>query len=438
MFIVSAILVAAVLFSSTFLLFSTRGFGLRKVHTSLKSLKLSSSNSGLSSCSAILAVLGGNLGTGNISGIAVALTTGGPGAVLWICVAIILASSLKFSGCFIGVFHSTKNKKGLSVGGPMYYFSRAFSGKFVPILLKIFYVVSISLGALTIGNFAQVNSVAISLDSVEFEPLVIGIIMCICTLVVVVGEVKGFSKVVVNIVPLMAFVYVGSCIYILFDYREFILPSFQMIFSSSMGADSIGGAALGFTTWSVVKTGVFRGIFASDSGLGLESILHANVPKHDKEDPLKFAVNQGLLSVLSSIIVSIVCLFTALVLLSTGVWESGLSSTAMCFEAFQRAFPGFSGGYIVTFTLFFFAFTTVIAWNFCAECAIGSVTENKTVLLCWRVFFVAIVPLGAVSSPDFVWYISDMVIPFMLLPNVIALLFLYREPRAALFKLFSK
>ncbi len=438
--ILSFLLVFVVTMSSFYLLIRAKCLSIRKFYLAFLYIMKSVRNSkGISSFGAMSAVLGGNLGTGNISGIAVALTSGGPGSLVWIFAAIVLSSSLKYFGCFTGVVSAIESNHGSLIGGPMYYFKKSFKSIYFSKSITTLYVIALLLCSLTIGNFAQVNSVAVSLYTVDLPPIVIGIVMAFVVVLVLVGEIKGFEKAIVSIVPLMSFLYISTCVYIIVVFKDNLYSAIMLILSTCTGAESLGGAFMGISTWHVIKTGFFRGVFAADSGLGLESILHSTVQKPKDESLEFFALNQGLISVFSSIIVAIVCMCTGLVLIVTGVWDSGLFSTAICFDAFSKSLPGEWGGYIVSLVLFFFAFTTIISWNFCAERAIESgLVVSPVFKKYWRVIFISMIPLGALFSPEFVWYFSDILIPFLLIPNVISVVMLSHSPANYTINHFSK
>ena len=411
--ILSYIMIVLVSCTGLFLGFKYRFVHLRKIPAGL-SLLFKGNSSAMSSFSAMMAVIGGNLGTGNISGIAVALATGGPGAVVWICIAILITSSIKYWGCFISITQSEGD-----AWGPMHYIGKAIPGKSGKII-SVIYSLSLIIGVLTIGNFVQSNSVAVSLESFDLSEskIYLGITMAFFVTLVIAGGMKRFANVISSIVPAMGVIYVIACSYILFCHSGSILPAFITMFKAAFTTESVSGAVVGFGAWAAIQSGFDRGIFASESGLGIESIVHSTV-KSNMEKSKDFAMTQGAISVVSSIIVMIVCVFTSLVLLVTDVWDSGLINTVICFKAFESSIP--FGGFLLFIMLFCFAFTTMLTWNFCAERCIKYLSDdNKVLINIWRMAFIFVVPLGAVAPTPFVWLVADIMLPMILIPNTIA------------------
>jgi AGCS family alanine or glycine:cation symporter len=373
-----------------------------------------------SSFAALSAILGGNLGTGNISGVAVALLTGGPGAIFWMWIMAILASVTKYVGCFLGVHFQRQNARGEWVGGPMYYLAEGLNAKKLALLYCFFTVTS----AFTVGNLAQVHALAIPLHEVNIHPLFLSLPLAILVGGVLFGSLRFFSKLVSGLVPLMAFLYLATCFYVLFAFRHNIIPSLEAILANAFGFDSALGGLFGFSVLAGIRAGFDRGLFATDCGLGLAPIVHASV--HDKSTAFDNRVKQGLISIISPLIVMLVCTTTALVLLSTGAFaKSNLLSTAMCMEAFRIGFASAWAGQIVSVTLFFFAFTTILTWSFCAERAVEFALGERF-LTPFKILFILVIPLGAFMHDAFVWHIADLSINFMFLINMIGVLGLSR------------
>ncbi len=368
---------------------------------------------GISSFGAMAAILGGNLGTGNISGVAVAIMTGGPGALLWMWVMAILASITKYVGCFLGVHFQRQNGRGEWEGGPMFYLRDGLKLNFVARIFCLFTITS----ALTVGNLVQVHSLSLPVSELNINPLFFGIPLALLVGGVILGGLKRFAHVVSTLVPIMAIAYVGTCLIILVVFRHNIGSSVELIFDSAFGvAPALGGVA-GFSILNAVRAGFDRGLFATDSGLGLAPMLHGAVydpnPHHDNRQI------QGLISVLSPMIVMVVCTVTGLVLLTTeAASRIDLSSTTMCMEAFRLGFKSIWAGQIVSVTLFFFAFTTILTWNFCANRAVEFLFGAQHVRL-FQIIFIALIPVGAFLEEQFVWIVADFSINFMFIANMI-------------------
>lgn len=367
---------------------------------------------GISSFGAMAAILGGNLGTGNISGVAVAIMTGGPGALFWMWVMAILASTTKYIGCFLGVHFQKQNQAGEWVGGPMFYLAQGLKSKLLATLFCIFTITS----ALTVGNLVQVHALSLPIKDFHLPPLGFGIILAILVGGVIFGGLKRFSHVVSALVPLMAVAYIGTCLLILFFFRHNIAEAVRLIFSSAFGLAPAAGGALGFGLLSSIRAGFDRGLFATDCGLGLAPILHGAVRDTSKNHDNRHT--QALISVLSPMIVMVVCTMTGLVLLTTeAVKSTHLASTTMCMEAFRIGFQSIHAGHIVSITLFFFAFTTILTWSFCANRAVEFLAGPKWVKT-FQVIFILLIPIGVYVHDQTIWLIADFSTNLMFLTNM--------------------
>lgn len=371
---------------------------------------------GISSFGAVTAVLGGNLGTGNISGVAVALATGGPGALFWMWVMALLASTLKFIGAFLGVDYREKDSAGEWVGGPMYYLKKGLN---LPFLAKMFCIFTV-LSALTVGNLIQVHALSLPIESLGLPPLLFGAILAVLVGGVIFGGLQRFAAVVSTIVPLMALLYIGACLLILALFYDRIGAAFNLIFHAAFGVKSMAGGTVGFTIFQAMRSGFDRGLFATDSGLGLESIIHAAVT--DPHEKLHNKVIQGIISILSPILVMIVCTMTGLVLLVTGAWQNfSFESTLLCMEAFKIGLGYPLAGHIVTITLFFFAFTTILTWSFCADKSVEFLF-GRCFIRAFQILFVCFIPLGALPYGLGLWTVADTCINLMFIINMVGMI----------------
>jgi AGCS family alanine or glycine:cation symporter len=385
----------------------------------------------ISSFGALAAILGGNLGTGNISGVAVALMTGGPGALFWMWVMAILASITKYAGCFLGVHFQRLDERGEWVGGPMYYLSEGLKSKFLAALFCVFTITS----ALTVGNLVQVNALSAPLAEFDVAPWMFGIVMAILVGGVILGGLKRFAHVVSALVPLMAVAYILTCIGVLVIFRHEILPNLGLIMAGAFDLKPMSGGIFGFGILTTIRIGFDRGLFATDSGLGLAPILHASV--RDDNPQIDNRVIQGLISVLSPMIVMVVCSMTGLVLLTTGASKlANTSSTTMCMEAFRIGFGGAWAGHLVSVTLFFFAFTTILTWSFCADKAVEFLGGARLIRP-FQLVFIAIIPLGTLVGDLWVWNVADFSTNLMFIVNMIGVIGLSKMVLTASRKYFK-
>lgn len=356
---------------------------------------------------AVSTVLAGNLGTGNISGMAVALSTGGPGALVWMGVMAFFGAILKFAGCLLGVKFRHINPEGDYVGGPMYYLDQGLKLKPIAWIFSIFAILS----SLTVGNLVQVNSISLPVESMGASPLLMGIMTAVLVAIVLVGGMHRFAVVASTVVPVMALLYVGAAVYILFQFSGQVFPSLELIFKSAFGLRSAAGGVLGFGVFKSISVGFERGVFSTDAGVGIAPILQSSTRT-------KSPVVEGVVAMVPPLVVMVICTITTLVLMVTGAWQAeGLKSTNMCTYAFELGLGAKWGSYLVLLSLVLFAFTTILAWAYCAERAV----EYMGGLRWMRAFqwlFILVIPFGALARVDLVWKLADICISGMLICNL--------------------
>ncbi len=401
---------------------------IRKMGAGFRSL-LSSDKEGsgnISSYEAVAAVVAGNLGTGNISGMAVALTTGGPGALVWMWGMAFLGSIIQYGSCVLGAKYRYVNAEGEYVGGPMYYLSKGLKLKRLAACFSFFTLIA----ALAVGNFAQVNSIVLPLESMGFNPLLCGIVIAGLVSLVVLGGVQRIAKVAASVVPLMALLYLGTGVVILALHIDAVLPALGIMIKSAFQGSAAVGGVMGFTVIKALSTGFERGIFATDAGTGIVPVLQSCAGTKD-------AVTNGIATLVAPFLVMIVCTITGLILIVTGAYgEPGLASTNMVVFAFGKVFGSVAGTGIVFAALLLFAYTTIIAWGGCAEKAAEFLWNKKKVKV-FQYLYLALVPVGAVIKVDFVWIFADLSIFLMLVTNLIGIIGLRKEIIAETKRYFS-
>ncbi len=370
----------------------------------------------VSNYQAVSAVIAGNLGTGNISGMAVALATGGPGALVWMWVMAFLGSVIQYSSCLLGAKYRVKNASGEFVGGPMYYLQNGLGFRKLAIIFSLCTIIA----AVAVGNFAQVNSVVLPLKSLGCNPLLLGVFMAIGAALVMLGGMQRIAKAAASIVPIMAAVYLVSACSILYSYQAELQNALGVLFFSAFSFSSFAGGVMGFTVVKAISTGLERGVFATDAGTGIVPILQSGAST-------KNPVNSGILTLVAPFLVMIMCSMTGLVLIVTGAFEKvGLESTNMVVFAFQQFFGDFIGMAIVIVSLFLFAYTTVIAWGGCLARAAEFLWDKKKALYL-QYLYLALIPVGAIMKVGFVWILADVSISFMLVINLIGIIGLSKE-----------
>lgn len=365
---------------------------------------------------AIASVLAGNFGTGNISGMAIALATGGPGALFWMWVMAFLGSAIQYASCLLGVKYRKKNERGEFVGGPMYYLRNGLQYKSLSFLFSCCLI----FGAFTVGNLAQVNSMTLPLGGLGIPPWVIGLVIAVCVGLVTLGGMQRMAKFSSAIVPLMALLYLGTALVILSKHVDQILPAFQTIFSSAFGGASIVGGTLGFSVMKALTTGFDRAIFATDAGTGLVPILQAG---SRTKDP----VLVGIVALVSPFMVMIVCTTTALVLITTGAFgHLDLKSTNMVAYAFEQGVGKPLGSIVVIIALVLFGFTTTLAWASCLDRAVGFLF-GPALVRPFQFLYILLIPLGALLHVEIVWTLADISLSLMVVINLIGITKLSRE-----------
>ncbi len=360
---------------------------------------------------ALTTALAATIGTGNIAGVATAITLGGPGAIFWMWVSAFLGMVTKYSEVVLAVAY--REKKGNSIaGGPMYFLRRGLSSPFLAFLFAFFGF----LAAFGIGNMVQANSVAAALRATfQIPPLYTGFALAFLVGAVIVGGIKRIGSLTEKVVPFMALFYIGGALVIIISRIGLVPQAFQAIFQGAFTGTAAVGGFTGSTVAAALRYGVSRGIFTNEAGLGSASIAHAAAKT---EHPAQ----QGMWGVVEVFIdTHVVCTMTALVILTTDAWRSpGLEGAAMTTEAFNLGLPG-PGGLIVALGLVFFAFTTLISWSFYGEKCFEYLFGSSAVTI-YRLVWLPLIVVGSVGGLRLVWALADTLNSLMAIPNLIGLL----------------
>jgi len=360
---------------------------------------------------ALMTALSATVGVGNIAGVATAIAVGGPGALFWMWVTGLLGMATKYSEAVLAVKYREVDKNGYMSGGPMYYISKGLGLKWLGMLFAIF----ASIAAFGIGNMVQSNSVADALGQAFGIPLwITGAVLCLATGLVIVGGIKSIAKVTSAIVPAMIIFYMLGAIVILVVFFFFFPHAFYLVFYHAFTPTAAAGGFLGATIAQTVRMGVARGIFSNESGLGSSPIAAAAAKTPNP-------VAQGLVSMTQTFIDTIVvCTFTGLVIISSGLWSDGDTGAGLSARAFDSGFPQF-GADIVAISLAFFAYSTLLGWSYYGEKSVEYIFNEKAIMP-YRVLFTAVVFVGAVVKLDLVWTFADAMNGLMAFPNLVGLL----------------
>jgi AGCS family alanine or glycine:cation symporter len=371
--------------------------------------KKNSQNEGnISRFEAISTVLAGNFGTGNISGMAVAIATGGPGALFWMWIMAFFGAAIQYASCLLGVAYRSKTKDNEYVGGPMYYLRDGLGYKGLAATFSLFTI----FGAIAVGNFAQINSVILPLEKMGLDPFYCSLAIAGLVGFVIIGGIQRIAIYASYIVPFKALLYLVTAFVILgFNYEK-VLPALKLMFQHAFGFSSVIGGLMGMGVLKAITTGFDRGLFATDAGTGIVPILQASARS---EHP----VVDGIATLVAPLMVMIVCTTTGLVLMVTGAWqEPGLQSTNMVTHAFSQGLGTPIGGYIVIVALILFAYTTILAWAYCGEKALGYLVGPKKEIW-FRTAYIILVPIGTFVHLEMIWILADIAITLMLAANLI-------------------
>lgn len=358
---------------------------------------------------AVATALAATVGTGNIAGVATAISIGGPGAVFWMWIAALFGMTTKFAEVVLAVHYREKTPDGRFVGGPMYYITNGLKWRWLAYIFAFFG----ALAAFGIGNMVQSNSIAESLQvTFNIPKLWTGIALAVFAAMVVIGGIKRIGSVTEKLVPFMAAFYIIGGLVIIIINATHIPEAFGLIFGSAFtGTAAVGGFAGSFLK-DAMRYGVARGVFTNEAGLGSAPIAHAAATT---DHP----VRQGLWGVFEVFVDTIViCSITALSILTTGVWQSGATGAALTTEAFSHGLPGTWGGIIVSIGILLFAFSTILGWEYygerCAEYLFG-----PKVNIIYRILWIPFIVIGAIGGLELLWKLADTLNGLMAIPNLI-------------------
>ena len=364
---------------------------------------------------ALMTSLSATIGTGNIAGVATAIFLGGPGAVFWMWMTALVGMGTKYAEAVCAVRFREKDENGNFVGGPMYYIQNGMGENWR--WLAITFALFAGIAGFGIGNMVQSNSIADALYTTFNIPhLYTGIIVALLVGAVLLGGIQRISQVAGALVPFMAALCILASIVVLAINANAIPAAFGLIFTHAFSPAAATGGFAGAAVWAAIRFGVARGVFSNEAGLGSAPIAHAAAKT-------KGPVSQGLVAMLGTFIDTlIVCTFTALAILSTGVWTSGATGAALTSAAFEAALPGF-GGVIIAVSLAIFAFTTIIGWSYYSERSLQYLFGTSIIMPFRAVWSLAAI-VGATVKLGFIWLLADTLNAMMAIPNLVALIVL--------------
>ncbi|MDE6776055.1 MAG: sodium:alanine symporter family protein [Ruminococcus sp.] len=430
-------LILLILVCGIYLTVRLRGLQVRRLGLALKYMfaKEEGGSGEISSFGALCTALSATIGTGNIVGVATAIAAGGAGALFWMELAAFFGMATKYSEGLLAIKYRITDKNGKMLGGPFYYIENGMGNKW-KWLGKLFAVFGVLVGLMGIGTFTQVNSITTAANSF-FDPerlhtiavfgneytvtqIIVGLIITVLTALIILGGIQSIAKVSEIFIPVMVIAYVLSCFIVIFTHIGDIPSAVAKIISSAFGLKAVSGGVLG-TIMVSMQNGIARGIFSNEAGLGSAPIAAASAKTNEP-------VRQGLVTMTGTFIDTIiVCTLTGLTIVISGCIEKnpelqGVEITNAAF-AYGMPFSEKVSSFILMMCLMFFAFTTILGWNYYSERCLSYLTNsNKTITVAFRILYIAAVFIGPYMTVAAVWNIADIFNGLMALPNIVALI----------------
>lgn len=437
-------MILAILGTGIFLTVRTRALQIRKFKTTMKSTIVPTvaqmvkgkesedkKSRALSQFEAFSTAFSGTVGTGNIVGVTGAILAGGPGAVFWMWISALVGMVTNFAETVLAVFYRKKNKDGEYSGGPMQYIENGLNLKWLACVFAVCCgLAAVGMGMVQTNSISGVLQNSIAGGANTAVAWIVGAVVVVLTALILLGGVKRIGKVASVIAPFMSLLFIVLALVILILNITAVPAALGVIFAGAFNFKAVSGGFLGYTIMLAMRQGFARGIFSNEAGLGSTCIAHAAT---DTKEPVK----QGMWGMFSVFVDTIViCSLTALTLISaaikTGAYDftaiaanaaAGIGKNDVASFAFTNAFGGF-GSVVFSIILPLFAFSTVLAWAYYGEKAIAYLSGKyeKIGVLVFKVLFVGLLLVGALTSSDFVWGLDDMFNALMALPNLIALI----------------
>ena len=428
-------LIVLILAVGIYLTIRLRGLQIRKLPKALKYMvhNEEGGEGEVTSFGALCTALSATIGTGNIVGVATAIVAGGPGALFWMWMAALFGMATKFAEGVLAIKYRVLDETGHALGGPFYYIENGM-GKQWKWLAKLFAFFGVGVGILGIGTITQVNGIASAVNNFfdsnnawtfqlfgkdySYTVLIAAIIVTVCVALVIIGGIQRIASVSQVIVPFMACIYVAFCVLLLIMNVTKIPAAFVLIIQSAFGMRAVAGGALGAIILAMQK-GIARGIFSNEAGLGSAPIAAAAAQTNEP-------VRQGLVSMTGTFIDTIViCTMTGFSIVLTGAYTQGLEGVAVTAYAFQAGLP-FSAKVcegILMVCLIFFAFTTILGWDYYSERCLEYLTgKHELTMKVYRWLYILAVFIGPFLTVSAVWTIADIFNALMALPNLVAIL----------------
>ena len=416
----------------------------RAFHYMVRTEKGAEASGEVSAFGALCTALSATIGIGNIVGVATAIGTGGPGALFWMMVAAFFGMATKYAEGLLAVKYREVDKDGKVLGGPFYYIEKGLGKKWKP-LAVMFAVFGILAAILGIGTITQIHGITSAVQRFfdpAFNPsdaatglhlfgttysvyvVVAGALVTIATALVLIGGLQRIATVSTFIVPFMAVSYLVMCLFVILGNISHLLDAFQLIVRSAFNPAAMTGGVVG-SIFVAMQKGIARGIFSNEAGLGSAPIAAAAARTNEP-------ARQGLVCMMGTYITIIICLMTGLTIVLAGSWNPalGLKGVDITIDAFAKGLAflpnsGFIASLFLMVSLVFFAFTTILGWNYYAErCLEYLVGKKKKVIMTYRVLYIVVIAIGPYLTVSVVWGLADVFNGLMAFPNLVALILL--------------
>lgn len=398
-------------------------FPQRKIFTAIRlSVKRDKDATGdVSQFGALATSLAATIGTGNIIGVATAVSLGGPGAVLWCWLTGVFGIATKYGEGLLAIKYRVKTKDGRMLGGPMYALQNGLGMKWLGVLFCVFAAVA-SFG---IGNTVQANAISENLSLVmqnwmdtDTTKTMTGFVLATLVGFVIIGGVKSIARWCMGLVPMMALLYVLGCIYILCVNHEYLLDALKLIFNEAFSVKAVGGGTAGTVLMMAARYGIARGLFSNESGMGSAPIVAAAAKT-------KNPVRQALVSSTGTLWDTVViCAVTGMVIVSSIIANPEINQEdgGILTEKAFGMIP-YIGTPILTFGIITFAFSTILGWSYYGERAMEYLAGKRSIVF-YRILYILLVYAGSTMSLALVWNLADIMNALMAVPNLISLLLL--------------
>lgn len=378
---------------------------------------------GTSPFATLCVALGGQVGTGNVVGVATCIASGGPGALFWMWVTALLGMTTSFVETTLAQMYKQRNTDGTYRGGGIYYISNGLRVRWLAILMAV----AVALGSGMADCMSHVNGIYESLNSVfHCNPWIVGALLSLSAGAIIYGGFRRAAAFSEMIVPFMAVAYILVSLFIIISNLPLLPKVFATIFRSAFHIRAVGGGVLGYSVMQAFRYGMSRGIFSNEAGMGTTSTISASgSPKHP--------ATQGVLGMCGVFVdTMLICTATGIIILLSGVYDNGESGSFLVQNAFS-IFAGSAAPVFIAVTLFFFGFTSLIASFYCGRVAIQYLFgDNRRALIAYLCIEMFVSMLGAVTSPDNVFLVIDLTTGLMIIPSIIALFCLFPKARACI------